>query len=426
MGKFIADLHLHSSYSRATSPSLNFDTLSEWAKLKGIHLLASADFTHPVWWKKTRETLKESKNSNLYEYKGVHFILGTEISSIYSQGGKLRRIHSLIYFPQFSDVEKFNLELGKKTNLTVDGRPITGLSARQLLEMALEVNEKAIFIPAHAWTPWFSLYGSNSGFDSINECFGDLVKYIYAIETGLSSDPAMNWRIAELDNRSIVSFSDAHSCPKLGREATILDADFTYEGILKALKNQKIAFTIEFFPEEGKYHFTGHRNCNVKQSPSDTARDGIICSQCNKKLTIGVMQRVVQLAEKNRSEGVTPKGRPGFRRMVPLIEIISEALGKPTSSPAVSEEYRNLIKNFGSEFSVLLKAPIDEIEKSASSRIAEGVDKVRRGDIVIEPGYDGVYGVVKIWNEKSKPSIKKETPLNQKEKQASGQTSLFD
>jgi len=426
MGKFAADLHLHSSYSRATSPSLNFDTLSEWAKLKGIHLLASADFTHPVWWKKIRETLKESKNSNLYEYKGVHFILGTEISSIYSQGGKLRRIHSLIYFPNFVDVEKFNLELSKKANLVADGRPITGLSAKQLLEMALGVNEKALFIPAHVWTPWFSLYGSNSGFDSLNDCFGDLSKYIYAIETGLSSDPAMNWRIAELDNRSIVSFSDAHSCQKLGREATIFDTDFSYEGILKALKNQKIAFTIEFFPEEGKYHFTGHRNCNVKQSPSETDRDGIICSHCNKKLTIGVVQRIEYLAENDRPENFVLKGRPGFKRMVPLLEILAESLGKPVASPAVLEEYRKLIKNFGSEFSVLLKASIDEIEKSASSRIAEGVDKVRRGDIVIEPGYDGVYGVVKIWNEKSKRSIKKETPPDQKEKQASGQTSLFD
>jgi len=425
MGKFVADLHLHSSYSRATSPSLNFDTLSEWAKLKGIQLLASADFTHPVWWKKTRETLKESKNSNLYEYKGVHFILGTEISSIYSQGGKLRRIHSLIYFPNFADVEKFNLELGKKTNLAADGRPITGLSAKQLLEIALEVNEKAIFIPAHAWTPWFSLYGSNSGFDSIEECFGDLAKYIYAIETGLSSDPAMNWRIAELDRRSIVSSSDAHSCQKLGREATIFDTDFNYEGILKALKNQKVAFTIEFFPEEGKYHFTGHRNCNVKQSPSDTAKDGIICSRCNKKLTIGVMQRIENLAEKNRPENFVLKGHPGFKRMVPLLEILAESLGKPVASPAVLEEYRKLIKNFGSELSVLLKAPVNEIEKAASSRIAEGVDKVRRGDIVIEPGYDGVYGVVKIWNEKN-VSSKKEAIPQQKEKQASGQISLFD
>ena len=425
MGKFVADLHLHSSYSRATSPSLNFDTLSEWAKLKGIHLLASADFTHPVWWKKTRETLKESKNSNLYEYNGVHFILGTEISSIYSQGGKLRRIHSLIYFPNFVDVEKFNLELGKKTNLAADGRPITGLSAKQLLEMALGVNEKALFIPAHAWTPWFSLYGSNSGFDSIEECFGDLAKYIYAIETGLSSDPEMNWRIAELDSRSIVSFSDAHSCQKLGREATIFDTEFTYEGILKALKNQKIAFTIEFFPEEGKYHFTGHRNCKVKQSPSDTARDGIICSQCNKKLTIGVMQRIEYLAEKDRTENFVLKDRPGFKRMVPLLEILAESLGKPVASPVVLEEYRNLIKNFGSEFSVLLKAPVNEIEKAASPRISEGVDKVRRGDIVIEPGYDGVYGVVKIWNEKN-VLTKKEAIPQQKENQASGQISLFD
>src|SRR3989344_4327404 len=237
MSKFVADLHLHSAYSTATSRNLNFDTLAEWAKLKGIHLLSSADFTHPVWFNETKEKLKESKYPGFYHYNDTHFILGSEISSIYTQGGRVRRTHCLLYFPEMGDVDKFNALLGKRANLRADGRPIVGLSAKQLLELALSVNEKVIFITAHAWTPWFSLYGSNSGFDSIDECFGDLSKYIYAIETGLSSDPAMNWRIKELDNRSIVSFSDAHSAPKMGREATVFDTDFSYEGLLRALKS---------------------------------------------------------------------------------------------------------------------------------------------------------------------------------------------
>ena len=325
MSKFVADLHLHSDYARATSKYLNFDTLSEWAKYKGIHLLSSADFTHPVWWEETKKKLKESDKEGFYVYdrnsrsessagrgsteklKGsnygaIYFVLGSEISCIYTQGGRMRRMHCLLYFPKKSDVETFNASLGRRANLKADGRPIIGLSAKQLLELALEVNSKVIFIPAHVWTPWFSLYGSNSGFDSIDEAFGDLSKYIYAIETGLSSDPAMNWRIKELDNRSIVSFSDAHSMPKISRELTIFDTDFDYDGLLEGLKKQKIAATIEFFPEEGKYHFTGHRNCSVRHSPSETAKRGIICPNCNKKLTIGVMHRVEDLADKKRPE----------------------------------------------------------------------------------------------------------------------------
>ena len=424
MSKFVADLHLHSSYSRATSPSINFDTLAQWAKLKGIELLATSDFTHPAWFKEIKTKLEESKNAGLYEYAGVNFILGTEISSIYSQGGRLRRIHSLIFFPRVSDVEKFNLELGKKTNLAADGRPITGLSAKQLLEMSLNVNEKAIFIPAHAWTPWFSLYGSNSGFDSLEECFADLSKHVYAIETGLSSDPAMNWRIPELDNRSIVSFSDAHSCQKLARELTIFDTDRSYNGLLSALKKQKIAFTIEFFPEEGKYHFTGHRNCGVKQSPSETASSSIICPNCKKKLTIGVMHRVEQLASKNRPESFNPKNRPGYKKLVPLLEILAESLGKPASSPKTLEEYRRLINTFGSEVAILLKTPISDLEKETeATRVAEGIRKVREGDIIIDPGFDGVYGVVKIWSREMPENKSKGEILNSK--QAIGQLDLF-
>jgi len=427
MAKFIADLHLHSSYSRATSPSLNFDSLSEWAKLKGIQLLATTDFTHPIWWRETRSKLKESANSGFYEYNGIYFVLGTEISCIYTQGGRVRRIHSLVFFPELDDVDKFNQDLAKIGNLSSDGRPILGISARELLERALKVNKKAIFIPAHIWTPWFSLYGSNSGFDSLEEAFGDLSKYIYAIETGLSSDPAMNWRIPELDSRSIVSFSDAHSAPKMGREATVFNTNFNYEGVLKALKNQEIVSTIEFFPEEGKYHYTGHRGCNIKQSPKETDKRGIICPSCKKKLTLGVMHRVKELADKDRPEGFDPKNRPPYRRLVPLLEILAESLQKPVNSEKVLQEYQNLIKTFGSEIEVLLKAPIEELRKAeVLPRIAEGIKKVREGNIVVEPGYDGVYGVVKIWPRDQDLEDEKTEQKKINLKQAEGQAGLFE
>lgn len=426
--KFVADLHLHSSYARATSKSLNFDTLSQWAKWKGIGLLSSADFTHPVWFREIKSKLKET-GDGLFEYSGVKFILGTEISCIYTQGGKQRRIHCLLFFPSISDVEQFNANLGKKANLSADGRPIIGLSARQLLELALSVNESAVLIPAHAWTPWFSLYGSNSGFDSIDECFGSLSKYIYAVETGLSSNPSMNWRIADLDNRSIVSFSDAHSAPKMGRELTIFDSEFSYGGLLKALKNpiapdqpqpqSKVSMTIEFFPEEGKYHYTGHRDCGVRHSPEETAKLGTICPKCARSLTVGVMHRVQQLSESGRTEGYRAKGRPPYKMLVPLQEILSEALGSPTASDKVKSEFQKLVNSFDNEMSVLLKAPLKEIEKfSSNPRVSEAIDKVRRGDISLEPGFDGVFGIVKIWSEDEKDAPK--TSI-----QAEGQIDLF-
>ncbi len=484
--KFVADLHLHSAYARATSKSLNFDTLSSWAKWKGIGLLSSADFTHPVWFKESKSKLKELGNG-LYYYDNVKYILGTEISCIYTQGGKQRRIHCLLYFPDLADVEKFNDQLGKRANLAADGRPIVGLSAKELLELALNVNEKAIFIPAHAWTPWFSLYGSNSGFDSIEECFGDLSGYIYAVETGLSSDPAMNWRIRDLDRRSIVSFSDAHSAPKMGRELTVLDAHFSYEGLLMALKSaakdlvssntvhqtrtptssethrvsadrqvtsqdrkdaalaqtgdetvssrdvaplnetsdSRVAFTVEFFPEEGKYHFTGHRNCGIRQSPEETDKMGIICPKCSRRLTVGVMHRVAALAEKDRPEGFKAQGRPPFFSLVPLQEILAEALGLSVLGEKIRNEYINLVNYFGNEMNVLLKARVEEIEKATSNfRVAEGVDKVRKGEISIEPGFDGVYGTVKIWSG-STGEVKNPRQVRKVEK-IKGQISLFD
>ena len=431
--KFAADLHLHSSYARATSKNLNFDTLSEWAKKKGIDLLSSADFTHPEWFRETRLRLKESGNG-IYEYHRVKFILGSEISCIYTQGGKVRRIHCLLYFPNISNVESFNANLGQRANLSADGRPIVGLSARELLDLALSVSDKAILIPAHAWTPWFSLYGSNSGFDSIEECFGDLSKYIYAIETGLSSNPAMNWRIKDLDERSIVSFSDAHSAPKMGRELTIFDTVLSYDGILDALRKEKISGTIEFFPEEGKYHFTGHRNCGIKHSPEETDKYGFNCPKCGRTLTVGVMHRVEQLAEKNRPEGYKDVSRPGYKMTVPFLEILSEALEAPVTSERVKTEYESLIRKFGSELSILLETKTNDIDESTTNpRISKAVKKVREGDIVIEPGYDGVFGTVKIWPARPAggPRAENREPKNvgaapKTSLKAEGQINLFD
>jgi len=322
----IADLQLHSKYARAVSQEMVIPKIWEWAKRKGIGLVATGDWTHPLWMREIKSSLEEigngllklkSQNSNLKtDGDGPLFLLATEVSSIYSQGGKLRRIHTLIWAPTIVTADKINKELiNRGANLIADGRPVIGLSSIQVAEMVFSIDPTCLIIPAHAWTPWFSLYGSESGFDSIDECFGQFSKYIYAIETGLSSDPAMNWRIKELDSRSIVSFSDAHSGPKLGRETTVFDLEeLSYEAIRQAImeptlniedKNlspNQIAFTIEFYPEEGKYHYTGHRNCGVKQMPSETRKNGTICPVCGRKLTVGVMHRVDELAGRSEEE----------------------------------------------------------------------------------------------------------------------------
>ena len=446
--KFVADLHLHSSYSRACSKDLNFPNLSKWAKYKGIDLLSTTDFTHPSWFKEIKSNLKEEGNG-LFSYEETKYILGTEVACIYSQEGKLHRIHILLFVPKLEDVSKINEKLANYGTLPSDGRPMLGISAKNLASIVLEINKEVIIIPAHVWTPWFSLYGSNSGFDSLEECFGETAKYIYAVETGLSSDPAMNWRIEDLDNKSIVSFSDAHSLPKMGREATVFEAsEISYESIYKAIagpaglhpspttssypgNTPKIAFTIEFFPEEGKYHFSGHRNCGIKQSDEETANSGIICPSCKKKLTLGVMHRVNSLAKRTikylqieiESSGFVKSkllvNRPPFVNLVPLQEIIAESLHVSSLSEKVRQEYLNLVKHFGSELNVLLKAEISEIVKVAGvANIAQGVQKIRERDLVIEPGFDGVYGVVKIWpGGLQKPKI---------ETQADGQIRLFD
>ncbi|MCL5970491.1 MAG: endonuclease Q family protein [Patescibacteria group bacterium] len=450
--RIIADLQLHSKYSRAVSPQMILPEIAKWAMIKRIDLMATGDWTHPLWFREIASLLTE-KSPGLYGLKTAReltegisttvnqpqFLLSGEISSIYSQGGKLRRIHNLIFSPSIATVEKINKELVKRgANLMSDGRPIVGLTSMEIAEVVFSIDEKCLLIPAHAWTPWFSLYGSKSGFDSIKECFGNFSKYIYAIETGLSSDPAMNWRIEDLDNRSIISCSDAHSGPKLGREATVFeiqgnqdkDTKFTYQDIADAIKQNpegraKIAFTIEFYPEEGKYHYTGHRECQVRQEPSETLKLGTICPVCGKPLTVGVMHRVDQLAKRSIADlELTREGmyirskaypkRPSYVMIVPLLEIVSESLSSPVSSPKVMSEYLRLCQILGGEFTILLKSTEAELQKIAGAKIAEGIGRVRSGNIVIEPELTGVFGVVKIWGEKEKGQ---ESIINNNEKQ---------
>jgi len=402
--EIIADLHLHSKYSRAVSQNMVVSQISLWASKKGIDLVGTADFTHPLWFRELKENLRE-KEEGIFSLKdnssSTLFLLSTEISSIYTQEGQSHRIHNLILVPDFKTVEEINNKLRSRgVNLMSDGRPISGLSSPQLCEIIFSIDENCLIIPAHAWTPWYSLYGSNSGFDSIRECFGEFTDQIYAVETGLSSNPAMNWRIAELDKRSIVSFSDAHSPQKLGREATVFEVEdikkLKYEDIRQAIINHQIAYTIEFYPEEGKYHWTGHRLCQIKQSPEETAKLGAICPVCGRKLTIGVMQRVEELASRSAEE-VVKANRPPYFMIVPLLEIIAEVMENTVSSQTVINRYEQMVEKFGSEFDVLLKTPIELISQIFGEKTAEAINKVRQGQIFVDPGYDGVFGTVKIW-----------------------------
>lgn len=415
----IADLQLHSRFSRAVSPQMTIPNIAAWAQRKGIGLVATGDWTHPMWFREITRDLEEMGNGLLrlktqdVGCKTPFFMLATEVSCIYTQGGKGRRVHTLIWVPSIDSASKINKEMTKQgCNLLSDGRPIIGLTSIQVAELVLTIEPKALIIAAHCWTPWFSLYGSRSGFDSIEEAFGPYAKHIYAVETGLSSNPSMNWRIKELDTRAILSFSDAHSGPKVGREATVFDLpNISYHKIYEAIRTQKnIAYTIEFYPEEGKYHYTGHRACHVRLDPGEAKKKGITCTVCGKPLTQGVMERVEELAGRTEADlqltkkdsmiySKTFPNRPPFMMLVPLQEIISEAIGSPVASPKVQGPYQKMTDTLGGEFSVLLEQSLSDISKVGGDKIAEGVDKVRRGDIVIDPGYDGVFGVVKIWGE---------------------------
>ncbi|MFH1971092.1 MAG: endonuclease Q family protein [Patescibacteria group bacterium] len=434
--KIISDLHFHSRFSRAVSPQMNIPTISLWAQKKGIELVTTSDFTHPLWFRELQVSLEEV-GEGIYKSKesdnNVKFLLTTEISCIYPKSGKGRRVHLLVFAPNLSVAEKFNKEMTLRgANLLSDGRPITGLTAKNILEIALLISEDCLVIPAHAWTPHFSVFGANSGFDSLEECFEELTTNIKAVETGLSSDPAMNWRIQELKGRSLLSFSDAHSPSKMGREATIFDIpEITYQNIKKAIsqegKDCKIDSTIEFYPEEGKYHFTGHRNCHIVFSPNEARKKGLICPTCGKRLTVGVMSRVEELARGDEVQTETKKDsngvlwiknkdfeKPPYVMIVPLVEIIAESFGKGVQTQVVQTMYEKLISELDNEFNILLKSDLEKVKEIAGEKIAEGIAKVRSGDIVIRPGYDGLFGKVKIWKEGDVEEQKDEEIISQK------------
>jgi uncharacterized protein (TIGR00375 family) len=380
---------------------MNLESLDKWAKIKGIKVMATGDFTHPAWFKEIKEKL-EPAELGLYKLKGsntgTRFLLSVEISSIYSQGGKTRRVHNLIYAPSMEIAEKINTALGLRGNIKSDGRPILGLSSIELAELVFGITEEAVIIPAHAWTPWFSVFGSMSGFDSIEECFGGYANRIFAIETGLSSDSAMNWRLSKLDKISLISNSDAHSAEKIGREANVFDTELSFIGIMDAIKSRdlkKFLYTIEFFPEEGKYHYDGHRSCNVVMTPEETKKNNKICSKCKKPMTVGVMYRVNELAD--RPNNFISKNRVPFKKVVPLSEIISEVLGVSKVSKKIKVEYERLIEIFGTELAILIDVSIEEIKNKGSEKLAEAIDKMRKGNINIQPGYDGEYGKVSIF-----------------------------
>ena len=401
--RFIADFHLHSKYSRATSKEMEVESLARWAKKKGISLLGTGDFTHPTYFAELKSKLAPLGNG-LFELKNgekdVTFILTAEVSNMYSQGGKGRRVHTLIVAPSFDVVETINSKLGALGKLSSDGRPIFSFPAKDLAKMILEVSEECMLIPAHAWTPWFSIFGASSGFDSIEECFGELTPYIRAIETGLSSDPEMNWRLSALDDITLISNSDAHSPNRLGREANAFDCALDYTEVTETLRTKdrrKFLFTVEFFPEEGKYHYDGHRECGVLFSPGQTKSHQSICPVCKKKLTVGVLYRVEELAD--RPEGFTPRNAIPSIHLIPLEEIIAESLGQRVGTKGVDAEYERLVERGGSEFAILLDAAPDELATFVPPRTLEGIVRMRQGKVSIIPGHDGVYGKVSLFPE---------------------------
>lgn len=402
--RFIADFHIHSKYSRATSRDMEVSCLAQWARLKGIDLLGTGDFTHPAYFADLKSKLQPTGNGIFTLKEGnstVHFMLTTELSNIYHQGGQLRKIHTLVFAPSFQLVEVLNRKLDPFARLESDGRPIFTFPVRDLVKMIIDISEEFFIIPAHIWTPWFSLFGANSGFDSIEECFGDQLEHIHALETGLSSDPPMNWRLSALDKYCLVSNSDAHSPSKIGREANVFDCPIDFYQIVDTIKSRdknRFLHTIEFYPEEGKYHYDGHRKCGILFSPEETRKHNAICPVCGKLLTVGVMNRVDSLAD--RPVGATPSSVIPCRHLVPLQEIIAEALGQGTDTKGVTMEYQRMISSLGSEFSILLDLSQEEIAKVALPKVTEGIIRVREGKLNIVPGYDGVFGKISIFSEK--------------------------
>lgn len=415
--KVFADLHLHSRFSRAVSKTLTLEKIYEAALKKGLHLVGTGDCLHPLWLREIKAFLEE-RYEGIYGIRGIKnppfFILSTEVSCIYSHGKRLRKIHLIVLFPNLFSLESLVRRLNHlKFNLMRDGRPIFGMSAKEFLKICLETDEKIAVIPAHIWTPWFSLYGSNSGFDSLIECFDEYSRFIRAVETGLSSDPLMNWNVKDLDDKRIVSFSDAHSKEKIGREITcFLLSSFSYSSLIEALgKEEGISFTLEFYPEEGKYHLDGHRFCKVSFYPDQTQKLNGICPVCKKNLTIGVLSRVTKLSSRQLKpiycldeNGVRwvrhpYKKRAPFVNLVPLLEVLMEVYGVKSFARNVLLEYDVLVKSLGGEIKILLETDLKEIEKVGGELLSQAIEKIRKGELLIEGGFDGQYGRIKIFQE---------------------------
>ncbi|MDH3659128.1 MAG: UvrD-helicase domain-containing protein [Alphaproteobacteria bacterium] len=415
--RFYADLHVHSKYSRATSKKADLEHLAYWAAKKGIALVGTGDFTHPAWIQEIKDKLVPAE-PGLFRLRPeieteikqrlpaacrdnvVRFMLEVEISTIYKKDEKTRKVHHLIYAPHLAAAERLIVSLSRIGNLKSDGRPILGLDSRDLLEITLQSDEHSYLIPAHIWTPWFAAMGSKSGFDSIDDCYGDLADHIFAVETGLSSDPEMNWRISSLDRYRLVSNSDAHSPIKLGREATAFDGALDYFGIKHALETgEGYAGTVEFFPDEGKYHLDGHRKCGVRFTPEQTKRRDGRCPSCGEPLTVGVLHRVDELADRRPAE-VTPPSTAGEAvNLVPLHEVIGEIEGTKPGSKRVERSYQHLVTSLGSELDILNVVPIEDIRSADSSLLGEAISRLRAGDVIREAGYDGEYGVIRLFDD---------------------------
>lgn len=420
--KFIADLHIHSRFSRATSKNLNFESLYISAMHKGINVVGTGDFTHPGWFSEIKEklipaeeglfTLKKEIakecNKTIFDIcqHPVRFMLSVEISCIYKKNGKTRKNHNLVFMPTLDAAKAFNKKLASIGNIASDGRPIIGLDAKHLLDIVLSISDKAFLVPAHIWTPWFSMLGSKSGFDSVYECFEDLTPYIFAVETGLSSDPPMNHRVSSLDGLTLISNSDAHSAPKLGREANLFDTDLSYISIYNAIKDgdpDKFLGTYEYFPEEGKYHLDGHRKCGIRFYPDASIKNNGICPVCGKSLTLGVLYRVEELAD--RKAGIKPEKHHPFYSLIPLENILSEILKVGPGSKKVQKNYFAAIKALGTELDILHNLSIEEIKQAGIPLLDKAILKMRENKIFLDPGYDGEFGKAKIFK-KHRPSHK--------------------
>jgi DNA helicase II / ATP-dependent DNA helicase PcrA len=411
---YCADLHVHSPYSRATSPESSLTGLAAWARIKGIQVVATGDFTHPGWFECLKQELQPAE-PGLFRLKDetripsllqgvtlqaapVRFLLSAEISCIYKRHGKVRKVHNLLYVPDFESAQRISARLAGIGNIASDGRPILGLDSRNLLEILLELAPGGFLVPAHIWTPWFSLFGSRSGFDTVDECFDDLSDHVFALETGLSSDPDMNRLVSALDRFSLISNSDCHSPSKLGREANLFSTGLDFFSLCEAIRgNRRATFrgTVEFFPEEGKYHYDGHRACHIRLAPRETRLlAGLRCPVCGNPLTIGVDHRIAELAD--REEPLYGPDAPQVFSLIPLTEVLGEILGVGPASKAVMLQYGRVIARFGPELNLLMDTPLDVIEHAAPL-LAEAVRRIRSGLVIRQPGYDGEYGVIRVF-----------------------------